>query len=43
MDIRLDGIGHSYDGVEVMRDITLDIPNQQIICIVGPSGCGKST
>ncbi|SMP28447.1 ABC transporter ATP-binding protein [Shimia sagamensis] len=43
MDIRLDGIGHSYDGFEVMRDITLDIPNQQIICIVGPSGCGKST
>ena len=43
MDIRLDGIGHSYDGVEVMRDISLDIPNQQIICIVGPSGCGKST
>lgn len=43
MDIRLDGIGHSYDGFEVMRDITLDIPNEQIICIVGPSGCGKST
>ena len=43
MDIRLEGIGHSYDDFEVMRDITLDIPNQQIICIVGPSGCGKST
>ncbi len=43
MDIRLEGIGHSYDDFEVMRDISLDIPNQQIICIVGPSGCGKST
>ncbi len=43
MDIRLEGIGHSYDDFEVMRNITLDIPNQQIICIVGPSGCGKST
>jgi len=43
MDIRLEGIGHTYDDFEVMRDITLDIPNQQIICIVGPSGCGKST
>lgn len=43
MDIRLDGIGHSYDDFEVMRDITLDIPNEQIVCIVGPSGCGKST
>ena len=31
MDIRLDGIGHSYDEFEVMRDITLDIPSGQIV------------
>jgi len=43
MDIRLDGIGHSYGDVEVLRDITLDIPSGRIVCIVGPSGCGKST
>lgn len=43
MDIRLDAIGHSYGDFEVMRDITLDIPNGRIVCIVGPSGCGKST
>lgn len=43
MDIRLDGIGHSYDNFEVMRDISLDIATGQIVCIVGPSGCGKST
>ncbi|NNE52771.1 MAG: ABC transporter ATP-binding protein [Sulfitobacter sp.] len=43
MDIRLDGIGHAYDDFEVMRDIDLEIPTGQIVCIVGPSGCGKST
>jgi NitT/TauT family transport system ATP-binding protein len=43
MDIRLDGVGHSYGDAEVMRDITLDIASGQIVCIVGPSGCGKST
>ncbi len=43
MDIRLDGITHSYDSFEVLRDISLDIPSGQIVCIVGPSGCGKST
>jgi NitT/TauT family transport system ATP-binding protein len=43
MDIRLEGISHSYDDFEVMRDITLDIASGQIVCIVGPSGCGKST
>lgn len=26
-----------------MRDINLDIPLGQIVCIIGPSGCGKST
>lgn len=43
MDLRLDSIGHSYGGVEVLRDISLDIADGQIVCIVGPSGCGKST
>lgn len=43
MDIRLDAIGHSYGDVEVMRDISLDIPSGKIVCLVGPSGCGKST
>ena len=43
MDIRLESIGHHYDDIEVMRDITLDIADSQIVCIVGPSGCGKST
>lgn len=43
MDIRLESISHRYDDFEVMRDITLDIADGQIVCIVGPSGCGKST
>ncbi len=43
MEIRLDRISHSYDDFEVMRDISLEIPSGQIVCIVGPSGCGKST
>ena len=43
MEIRLDGVSHSYGDTEVLRDITLDIPSGRIVCIVGPSGCGKST
>ena len=43
VDIRLQGIGHSYGELEVVRDIDLEIPECRIVCILGPSGCGKST
>lgn len=29
--------------VEALRDITLDVGDGEIVCLVGPSGCGKST
>ena len=43
MDLKLNNISHSYGAVEVLKDISLDIPQGQIICLIGPSGCGKST
>ena len=43
MDIRLDGISHSYGETEVLRGISQDIPSGRIACLIGPSGCGKST
>ena len=43
MDLTAQGIHHRYGETEVLRDISLDIPSGQIVCIVGPSGCGKST
>ncbi|MFN7102620.1 MAG: ABC transporter ATP-binding protein [Pseudorhizobium sp.] len=43
MDLRLNNVSHSYGAVEVLKDISLDIPQGQIVCLIGPSGCGKST
>ena len=43
MDLKLNNISHSYGAVELLKDISLDIPQGQIICLIGPSGCGKST
>ncbi len=43
MDLTLDHISHRYGETEVLRDISLHIPQGRIVCIVGPSGCGKST
>lgn len=33
----------SIDGKEILKNINLDIPKNQITAIIGPSGCGKST
>ncbi|AXI44761.1 ABC transporter ATP-binding protein [Sulfitobacter sp. SK012] len=42
-DLVLENVGKSYGGVEVLKDINLDIAQGELIVFVGPSGCGKST
>jgi phosphate transport system ATP-binding protein len=32
-----------YGSEQVLKNITIDIPDKKIIAIVGPSGCGKTT
>ncbi|TAM11418.1 MAG: phosphate ABC transporter ATP-binding protein PstB [Nevskiaceae bacterium] len=37
------GLNFHYRQAHALKDITLDIPTQQVTAIIGPSGCGKST
>jgi multiple sugar transport system ATP-binding protein len=41
--VRLSNLRKSYSGVEIIKDVTLEIEDRQFAVIVGPSGCGKST
>lgn len=41
--LELKNVKKSYDGTPVLRDITLDIEDGEIVSILGPSGCGKTT
>jgi phosphate transport system ATP-binding protein len=41
--ISLSHLTIGYGDHQVLRDITVDIPDGQITAIIGPSGCGKTT
>lgn len=32
-----------YDAADVLRSVSLDVPDGSLLAIVGPSGCGKTT
>ena len=41
--VHLRGVKKSYDKLEVIHGIDMEIANGEFVVIVGPSGCGKST
>ncbi len=41
--IRLQHVSHAFGAVEVVRDVSLEIPAGSFTALVGPSGCGKTT
>ncbi|MBQ8082264.1 MAG: ABC transporter ATP-binding protein [Clostridia bacterium] len=47
LKVRIDHVSKVYETrngpMEALRDVSLDIYENEFICVVGPSGCGKST
>jgi ABC-type branched-subunit amino acid transport system ATPase component len=41
--LTLRGIYAGYGGGDILKDVTIDVPEGGITCIVGPNGAGKST
>jgi ABC-type nitrate/sulfonate/bicarbonate transport system ATPase subunit len=40
---RLAHVSLALGGKEILRDLTLSLPEGEITCLLGPSGCGKTT
>ena len=41
--LELSHIQKSFDGVPVLKDISIQVEDGEIVSILGPSGCGKTT
>ncbi len=41
--LRAERVTLGYDGSDVVKDLSIEIPPGRITCVVGPNGCGKST
>ena len=41
--LKIDNLKKSFDGVEVLKDVSLEVKEGEVISIIGPSGSGKTT
>jgi len=43
IDVRLADVSKSYDRVQAVRGVSIEIPHGEFFAMLGPSGCGKTT
>lgn len=41
--IQVQGVDFSYGSKQVLKDVSLDVPANEVVAFIGPSGCGKTT
>lgn len=41
--LRIKNLNVNFDGIEILKNINLELAKNKITAVIGPSGCGKST
>src|SRR5258708_32740362 len=41
--ISADAVSKSFGPVEVLRGVSLEVAEREVVCVIGPSGSGKTT
>src|SRR6478752_7413056 len=41
--LRADGVSRSFDGIEALADVDLELARDEIVGLIGPNGAGKTT
>ncbi len=41
--LRVEGLNAGYGNIQVLRDLSLDVSQGEVICLIGSNGAGKST
>jgi len=41
--LSLQGVGHSFGGLSVLKNVTFSVPEGSIVGLIGPNGSGKTT
>jgi putative spermidine/putrescine transport system ATP-binding protein len=41
--LRIDQVSKTYLTIQAVKDVSIEVPQGQFVCLLGPSGCGKTT